>query len=121
MSVPWFIFIGFVVVTTVHAQDFEDMDGDAARKRWTVPLVIGEYAARWFVSLAVPFWSLLIPCYFRSHALGYMGPTLLAAIVVYRYLAKRDKEENRKSFRIWNLWTVSLYIVPFYVSGKHHG
>lgn len=116
IAVPWFIFIGFVILTTVHAQDFEDMDGDAARQRWTVPLVIGENAARWLVSLAMPFWSILIPWYFGTHPVGYIGPTLLAAVLAYRFLVKREREDDKKSFRIWNLWMISLYTVPFYVS-----
>jgi len=115
IALPWFVFIGLVIFTTVHAQDFEDMDGDAARERNTVPLVIGERAARLILALAVPLWSGLIPWYFQSNALGYLGPNIMAAVVGYRFLLKRTIGDDKISFRFWNVWIVSLYVVPFYV------
>ncbi|KAL9623090.1 MAG: hypothetical protein Q9160_002604 [Pyrenula sp. 1 TL-2023] len=42
----WFCIIAATVTSSVHSQDMYDQLGDRARGRWTVPLVIGDTAAR---------------------------------------------------------------------------
>ncbi|KAF2679343.1 hypothetical protein K458DRAFT_480422 [Lentithecium fluviatile CBS 122367] len=117
IAIPWFLCIGLVILTTVHTQDFQDVDGDAARGRITVPLAIGDGVARLTVALAVPFWSLFIPWYFQSHLLGWVGPIILATVVSYRISLRRNKTDDKVTFVCWNLWIVSLYAVPFYIYG----
>jgi 4-hydroxybenzoate polyprenyltransferase len=112
----WFLCVGLIIFTTVHTQDFEDVDGDTARGRETVPLAFGDDVARGIVTLAVPFWSLLMPCYFQSQLLGYLCPFILGTIVSFRIFTKRKVEDDRLTFRLWNLWIISLYTIPFYIT-----
>ena len=116
IALPWLVSVGLVIATTAHTQDFEDMEGDLARGRHTVPLVIGENAARWSIAVAVPIWPVLLPWLFESQTFGYIGPAFLGMIIACRYLTKRGKQDDKGSFRLWNLWIVSLYTIPFHIS-----
>lgn len=110
--IPWLLMVASVVCTTVHTQDMYDQLGDAAVGRRTVPLVIGDGPARWTIAVTVVAWSLLAPVYWESVALGYFAPVTLGILISFRSLAKRKVEEDRTTFRIYNAWLVSLYILP---------
>ncbi|KAI8951071.1 UbiA prenyltransferase family [Xylaria longipes] len=51
---PWSFLIGTIVATTVHVQDFPDIDGDNACGRRTAPLVYGDLLARGSVAVLTP-------------------------------------------------------------------
>ncbi|KAF2971931.1 hypothetical protein GQX73_g1646 [Xylaria multiplex] len=61
MAVPatrWWLLCGGMLMTTIHAQDMYDQQGDAVRGRSTAPLVLGDGVARWTVGAGVLFWSM---------------------------------------------------------------
>ncbi|KAF2871939.1 UbiA prenyltransferase family [Massariosphaeria phaeospora] len=115
IAVPWFTIIGATIFTTVHMQDLEDQEGDAARGRWTVPLVLGDAVARYIIAVAVPAWSVFTPFFMKSRVSGFVLPNLLAAVVAFRVLRYRYKEEDRATFIIWNMWILSIYAIPLSV------
>ncbi|KAI3339443.1 UbiA prenyltransferase family-domain-containing protein [Ustulina deusta] len=53
----WWLLCGGMLMTTIHAQDMYDQQGDAVRGRSTAPLVLGDGVARWTVGAGVLFWS----------------------------------------------------------------
>ncbi|KAJ4856998.1 ubiA prenyltransferase family domain-containing protein [Trichoderma breve] len=53
----WIMATGAIIMTTVHAQDLPDIEGDMARGRQTVPLLYGEAAARISLAVMVSFWG----------------------------------------------------------------
>jgi 4-hydroxybenzoate polyprenyltransferase len=101
-----------VVGTSVHVQDMYDQPGDAAAGRRTVPMVIGDAAARWSIAVAVTGWSILCPLYWNSDMLGYLGPLGLGLWVGLRSLTRWTVKEDRSTFRIYNAWLVALYALP---------
>ena len=109
----WMLMIGCVVVTSVHSQDICDQEGDSIHGRRTVPLVIGDGASRVTVALAVLFWSFVVPWYWTSRPLGYALPLGLGSVVACRTWSKRKVGEDKLTFKLWNLWLVNLYILPF--------
>lgn len=109
---PWIFLIAMVVGTSVHVQDMYDQPGDAAAGRRTVPLVIGDAAARWSIAIAVTGWSILCPLYWDSDMLGYLGPLGLGLWVSLRSLTRWTVKEDRSTFRIYNAWLVALYALP---------
>ncbi|RWA10839.1 hypothetical protein EKO27_g4260 [Xylaria grammica] len=54
----WWLLCGGMLMTTIHAQDMYDQQGDAVRGRSTAPLVLGDGVARWTVGAGVLFWSM---------------------------------------------------------------
>ena len=109
---PWLSIIGAVVCTTVHVQDIYDQPGDSAAGRKTIPLVFGDGLARWSIVVAVAAWSWLCPMYWGSAAVGYVGPVALGAVIGLRSLAKRTVEDDETTFKIYNVWLVSIYLLP---------
>ncbi|KAF2649442.1 hypothetical protein K491DRAFT_734676 [Lophiostoma macrostomum CBS 122681] len=108
----WLATIGLVVFTTVQAQDMPDQAGDSLRSRWTVPLVIGDAAARCTLALGVAVWSYACPAYWGISANGFIVTIPLGIIVVARFLLRRSMQADRLTFRLYNMWMVSLYLLP---------
>ncbi|KAI0400730.1 UbiA prenyltransferase family-domain-containing protein [Xylaria palmicola] len=115
-AVRWWLLCGAMLMTTVHAQDLYDQQGDAVRGRSTAPLVLGDGVARWTVGAGVLFWSITMPlCLglrFEDARLGYYGPMLLGMVITVRVLMLRDVSADRRTFKLWALWTVGLYSLP---------
>lgn len=59
LAYQWLLVMGPVILTILQLQDMSDQEGDRLRRRWTVPLVVGDSAARWTIAILVGFWSWL--------------------------------------------------------------
>ncbi|KAI1381209.1 UbiA prenyltransferase family-domain-containing protein [Hypoxylon crocopeplum] len=116
--VVWLSLIGAVVLSTVHSQDLYDQEGDAAAGRRTVPLVVGDKAARWSISLGVAFWSVLVSHYWHSAPAGYMLTMALGICVTIRTMLLRSVGKDSVTFRIYNVWLISIYSLP--VTASYH-
>lgn len=110
--ISWLLIISAVVCTTVHTQDMYDQPGDSAAGRKTVPLVVGDGPARWSIAIVMAAWSWLCPMYLGSAAVGYLAPGILGLLVGIRSLVKRSVEGDKTTFRIYNIWLVSIYLLP---------
>ena len=108
----WFVVIAAIIFSTVQAGDMYDQRGDATRGRRTVPLVIGDAAARWTIAVPVAGWSYVAPWFWNSAGTGYLGPMLLGAGVAVRTLWSRGEEADKRTFKVWNAWMVAIYSLP---------
>lgn len=108
----WFLMIAGIVFSTIQTQDMDDQRGDAARNRKTLPLVWGDVKARWSIAIAVLVWSFTTPWFWASSTVGYTAPVLLGFIVASRTLWMRNEEGDKTTFRTWNLWLVSICLLP---------
>ena len=111
-AVAWFFIIAMIVSMTVQMQDIPDQEGDRVRGRMTVPLVIGEGAARWTVALGTLFWALVAPTFWEVKVGAYVVPVALGSLVARRALLKSTVAEDKLTFKLWNLWMVSVYLLP---------
>ena len=110
----WFSIIGAVVFTSVQTQDMYDQAGDSLRGRKSVPLVIGDYYARWSIAIAMVVWSIVCPTFWQLGLGTYAMSMITAAIITFRTLTKRTVSDDKLTFRIWNLWMVMLYLMPLF-------
>ena len=110
----WFLLIGGIIFSTVHVQDIPDLEGDAARGRKTLPLVIGEMRARWSIAILVAIWSVLAPGFWQVGYSGYILPVVLSGLIAGRMICTRGIEADKLSFKIWNAWIVAIYVVPVF-------
>ena len=108
----WFLIIGAVVFSTVQTQDMYDQAGDSIRGRQTIPLAIGDGLSRWTIACPMSFWSAFCPLFWKSGISGCVISLVLGFSVVFRTLLKRTVKDDLITFRIWNLWLVSLYSLP---------
>ena len=108
----WLLVIWAAIGTTMHTQDMYDQAEDAAAGRRTIPLVYGDGPARWIISFAVSAWSLLCPMFWGLGIAGFWAPVALGGCVSGRCIQKRSVREDRTTFRIYNVWLVSIYSLP---------
>lgn len=104
-----------MILTTIHTQDFRDMEGDAARGRNTLPLALGEGITRVIMSAFILFWSVVGPAYWECSVWGYLLPVLLGTTVAGRFVFCTTRKADRLSFHMYSLgWLVSLYATPMF-------
>lgn len=110
----WYSVIACIVFTTVETQDMYDQRGDGIRNRKTLPLVIGDAPARWVIAAFMVLWCWATPWLWSSSPYGYVAPVLLGLAVALRTLVVRSEEGDKVTFRVWNLWLVSVYLLPLF-------
>ena len=114
----WTAIPGAIILTTVQLMDLRDQAGDLASGRSTLPLVLGDTAARWTIVVAITSWSLVCP---KLWSLGWQGsllPLALGALISGRVLVLRTVKADRASWKLWGLWIFSIFMLPLV---KNHG
>eukprot|EP00136_Aspergillus_niger_P001987 XP_001391173.2 hypothetical protein ANI_1_1438064 [Aspergillus niger CBS 513.88] len=61
----WIWVTSAVIGTTMHIQDIKDVEGDRAKNRRTMPIVMGDGPARWSVAVPVAIWSVVCPAFWE--------------------------------------------------------
>ena len=112
VTINWLLLIGAVVLTSVQTQDMYDQAGDRARGRKTLPLVIGDYPARWTIAVSMVFWSVIGPTFWELGVISYTSSMALGTVIALRSLLKTSVADDRRTFRLWNAWMVLLYLMP---------
>ena len=110
----WFSIISLTYFTTVQIQDMEDQVGDAQRQRCTLPLIIGDRPTRWTIAIPVTAWSFICPSFFEVGILGFFMPVLAGLYTFFRVLLLRTVDDDKQTFRIWNLWMMILFVLPLF-------
>ncbi|KAM5543797.1 hypothetical protein V8D89_002414 [Ganoderma adspersum] len=102
---------GVLIFTTIQAQDFADVEGDAAMGRMTFP-IYAPHLSRSVTLLAMSAWSLFLPCFWG------VGPLCGAAFVTFgsfvgcRYYYLRAPEDDRVSYALYNAWLTMVHVMP---------
>ena len=110
----WLAFIAGVILTTGQCQDLEDQDGDGAAGRKTIPLLLGERAARWSVIVPMAVWTVCAVRFWGCGFRGSVGVFSIGAVVVKRLAVGGDAKGYKTTFRLWNCWVVGLYLLPLF-------
>lgn len=108
----WLAMVGGIVLTTLQMQDMSDQEGDLARSRGTIPLVLGDSAARWSIAIPVTFWSLTCPLFWKLHPSVCVLPLVLGGVVSLRVLFLRTVDGDKVTWKFWNVWISCLYLLP---------
>lgn len=91
-----------IVLTTIHSQDFEDVEGDRIQGRRTLPLVFPQ-ASRTIMVILLPAWSLFLSFYWRSGSLYCATLLGLGIALAARYLFLRSQKSDRMSYILYNV------------------
>ncbi|KAL6882981.1 UbiA prenyltransferase family domain-containing protein [Trichoderma longibrachiatum] len=108
----WILVTGAIIMTTVHAQDLPDIEGDMARRRLTVPLTYGETAARASLAVMVMFWSVACPLVWDASLWGWAASTGIGCAMSVLALQKRGQRWDEVVWKLWCLWITVLYMLP---------
>ncbi|OOF90237.1 hypothetical protein ASPCADRAFT_179452 [Aspergillus carbonarius ITEM 5010] len=122
----WIGIIGAVVTTTVQTQDMYDQVGDQARGRRTLPLILGDGPARWVTAIAMGIWGPACVWFWggtptTTSIVGAVLGVGLAWAIALRCVTVRSPSDDKTTFRLWNLWLVSLYALPLLVGADAGG
>lgn len=112
VAYQWLAIIGGIVFSTLQMQDMADQEGDQARGRGTIPLVIGDGPARWTIIVPVMIWSVVCPMFWSLHPYAYIVPLTLGATVSLRLFFLRTVESDKLTWKLWNGWISSVYLLP---------
>lgn len=108
----WFIVLGGVILTTIQFQDLYDQKGDSIRGRRTIPLLVGDRLSRLTICIPIAVWSFLCPAFWGSDPIGFALPVSLGSFIIFRLYCYRSVDGDRRSFKIWNAWITTLYLIP---------
>jgi 4-hydroxybenzoate polyprenyltransferase len=108
----WIAVVAAVMFTTQHICDIKDAEGDRSRDRRSAPIVLGDGVCRWSVAVPVMLWSVSCPAFFDLGMLSYVLTMGLGGLVAGRTVVLRDLKSDRLTWKVWALWTCSLFVLP---------
>ena len=92
-----------LILTTIQAQDFQDVDGDRATGRMTLPISY-PWASRLSTSLILPAWSLFLSLFWN---VGLISSAVLVSLGTYVgaqfYSNIRTPTRDSDTYRIYNV------------------
>ncbi|KAF7300857.1 S-adenosyl-L-methionine-dependent methyltransferase [Mycena kentingensis (nom. inval.)] len=104
---------GSIFATTIYAQDFRDVVGDAEICRTTIPLRFG-YSARPALLLGILAWSVLLSLVWELDLYTTAGLIALGAWAGGRFVLWTSVEEDRRSYFWYNIWVCAAHLAPGY-------
>lgn len=113
ISYCWLLFIAAAISCTIQFQDMEDQEGDRMRFRKTLPIVLGDSATRKVNAITIVTFSMAAPAFWRLDLAGYLLPMSLGVLIGVRTLLRTDLAADKQTFKLWCLWLMMLYVLPF--------
>ncbi|KAH8694201.1 UbiA prenyltransferase family-domain-containing protein [Talaromyces proteolyticus] len=112
LAYGWFMVVAATITTTVSVQDLEDCEGDRARGRQTLPLVLGDEPTRYILSALIIAWTTICPIFWNVSTLAYIPPLLFGLGLILNLLRRRHLSADKVSWRLWCVWMMVLYSLP---------
>ncbi|KAG1835351.1 UbiA prenyltransferase family, partial [Suillus subalutaceus] len=104
-----------VILLTIHAQDFADVNGDRKSGRRTLPIVVPE-GSRIYMLCALPLFSFALALFW---SLGPLSSVLFVSIgswVGIRYFLFRDEICDESTYRLYNVRIFYSYFFVCYLA-----
>lgn len=114
----WIAMTAATVMTTIHAQDFPDVDGDKIRGRRTIPLVFNETWARGTLAGLVLFWSIACLRFWNVNStLAWMAVLGMGVTISLNTTLNRTHSSDKFVWKLWCFWMTSVYFLPLFSTG----
>ena len=98
-----------VLATTIQAQDFQDVIGDKAVGRYTLPVAFPNFS-RYTPMVTLVMWSLYLTVVWEITPPAGVGFTFLGVVVGIRYYLWRSTKDDE--------WSYVLYNVSFFLASR---
>ena len=108
----WLFVVALVVGSTIQVQDLKDLEGDGARGRHTMPVVLGAGATRGSVCLGVLVWSVVCPVYWGVDGWAMVAFVMAGLVLSARVVLCRSAKADRTSFVMWSWWVMGMFALP---------
>ncbi|KAJ8592538.1 hypothetical protein M405DRAFT_859652 [Rhizopogon salebrosus TDB-379] len=102
-----------VFASTLHAQDFKDVEGDRLIGRQTLPIAFPNLA-RTSMLIGLPLWSIYLSRVWGVDALCTSAFTAYAAMVGLRFMTCKTSQAARRSCKLYSLWFSVAHLLPAY-------
>ncbi|KAL9708945.1 hypothetical protein Ac2012v2_007761 [Leucoagaricus gongylophorus] len=100
-----------VILSTIHVQDFPDVEGDAALNRKTIPIV-APVMSRPLTSIVIACWS-IYSAFTWSMGIGCSGVFFSVGLTVAaRLYFLRTTSDDKMTYIVYNGWLVVLHLLP---------
>ncbi|KAI0746386.1 UbiA prenyltransferase family-domain-containing protein [Daedaleopsis nitida] len=111
------VFNALIILTTIHVQDFQDVEGDRVTGRSTLPSVY-PIASRVSVVVLLPMWSFLVSQFWSVGTITTCSVVGLGLYVGLQFLlnAKKSREHDHMTYRKYNVWLAIIHTLPFIYS-----
>ncbi|KAJ6546377.1 UbiA prenyltransferase family [Mycena sp. CBHHK59/15] len=100
-----------LIFTTIHTQDFSDIEGDRANGRVTLPIYAPK-VSRIYTFLALGVWSVGLG---RVWDLGPSSQILLCGlglVIGWRFYSFRTASDDTKTYIAYNVWLLLIHLLP---------
>jgi 4-hydroxybenzoate polyprenyltransferase len=101
-----------VFATTLHCQDFKDVDGDRLAGRRTLPMAF-PIASRISVGLGIPFWSMCLCCIWDLDWLCTVAFVAYGCLVGARFMLYQTVEADRQSCKYYSVSAIPLQSITY--------
>lgn len=105
--------VAAILATTLQAQDFQDVIGDKAVGRYTLPIAFPNFS-RCTVLITLVMWSLYLTTMWEIATPAGVGFIFLAIIIGIRYYFWRSTENDEWSYVLYNVWLTIAFAMPGY-------
>jgi 4-hydroxybenzoate polyprenyltransferase len=112
LGYAWVAIISGVIFTTMHVQDLKDLEGDRARGRRTAPIIYGHRRTGWTIAVPVLVWTVVGLWFWNAPLWICFGVVVLGSTVAWRCVTMEGPIADRRTWHLWCVWTVVLYLLP---------
>lgn len=105
--------IAAILATTIQAQDFQDVIGDKAVGRHTLPIAFPNFS-RYTLLVTLVMWSLYLTTMWEITTPAGIGFTFLGIVVGIRYYFWRSTKDDEWSYVLYNIWLTIAFAMPGY-------
>ncbi|KAH7909467.1 UbiA prenyltransferase family-domain-containing protein [Hygrophoropsis aurantiaca] len=102
-----------VFITTLHAQDFKDEEGDRLIGRKTLPIVFPSLS-RASIMIGLPLWSICLSLVWGMDWLSTFVFVAFALLVGSRFATCTTVQGYRVSCKLYSLWFSLVHLLPGY-------
>ena len=103
-----------VFTSTVHCQDFKDIEGDRITGRRTVPIMF-PITSRLVVGLGLPIWSYLLCCIWDVDRFCTLVFVAYGCFVGGRFLCLRTRDADKRSCKYYSVNSRSVAVMAVFV------
>ncbi|KAJ7187836.1 hypothetical protein C8R46DRAFT_978664 [Mycena filopes] len=103
-----------IILLTIHAQDFADVEGDLSSGRITLPIAYPR-ASRVYICAALPICSISLSLLWSPQLYVMLPLISLSFVVGGRYFCFRTAAEDSRTYILYNIWLLSTHLVPAFV------
>ncbi|KAJ7222191.1 UbiA prenyltransferase family-domain-containing protein [Mycena pura] len=118
VSVTAIAMSGLLHVTTGHAQDFRDLEGDAAIGRKTLPMLLPSSLARWSLALLLATWTSALVRLWAPPAPAALALALFALAAVTALVRANSVAADRAAYWWYNMWLITAHFLPLFTPAR---